>query len=296
MCAHHDDLNDDLSDIFGDASTFAKKALSNATSTVTYEDKCAACSGSGRFRSYTGRIVGDCFKCKGKGILRYKQSPEQREKARVAAGARRKAAAAETASKADTWLEGNPAEASWLREASAKGFDFATDMLASLSKWGAFTEKQEAAVRRGAANSAIRQAEWAARDAALLASAPTVDIARIEVALAAATASGLAWPKLRLADFVFSPAGASSRNAGAIYVKGHDGLYLGKIAGGKFARSRDCTDALEAGILAAAADPLAAAVAYGHQTGSCSCCGRKLTNKESVELGIGPICRDKWGF
>ena len=209
---------------------------------------------------------------------------------------RRPASPPVLAAKGDAWLAANPAEAAWLRSASAKGFDFATDMLASLSKWGNFTEKQEAAVRKATASSAVRQAEWAARDAAAAASRPSVDVVRIEMALAAATASGLAWPKLRLSDFVFSPAGAMSRNAGAIYVKGHDGLYLGKIAGGNFTRSRDCTDTLEAGILAAAADPLAAAVAYGHQTGACSCCGRKLTNKESVELGIGPICRDKWGF
>ena len=32
------------------------------------------------------------------------------------------------------------------------------------------------------------------------------------------------------------------------------------------------------------------------KTGNCSCCGRHLENKESVELGIGPICRSKWGL
>lgn len=26
--------------------------------------------------------------------------------------------------------------------------------------------------------------------------------------------------------------------------------------------------------------------------GSCSACGRRLENPESVELGIGPVCRD----
>lgn len=34
----------------------------------------------------------------------------------------------------------------------------------------------------------------------------------------------------------------------------------------------------------------------GRRTGTCSCCGRLLTNPESVELGIGPICREQWGF
>jgi hypothetical protein len=52
----------------------------------------------------------------------------------------------------------------------------------------------------------------------------------------------------------------------------------------------------EAQLLAIAADPLAAAVAHGKATGVCSCCSRELTNKVSIELGIGPICRAKWGL
>jgi hypothetical protein len=49
-------------------------------------------------------------------------------------------------------------------------------------------------------------------------------------------------------------------------------------------------------ILTAAADPLAAAVAFGRETGSCSCCGRELTVKASIERGIGPICAEKFGW
>lgn len=46
------------------------------------------------------------------------------------------------------------------------------------------------------------------------------------------------------------------------------------------------------------ADPLAAAVEYGHHTGSCCVCGRTLTDPKSIEAGIGPICGAKfrgWG-
>lgn len=46
----------------------------------------------------------------------------------------------------------------------------------------------------------------------------------------------------------------------------------------------------------AAADPLSAAVRYGRETGNCSCCGRELNNPESIRLGIGPICRAKFGL
>jgi hypothetical protein len=37
-------------------------------------------------------------------------------------------------------------------------------------------------------------------------------------------------------------------------------------------------------------DPLAYAVAYGRETGSCSCCGRELSDPISVERGVGPVC------
>ena len=43
-------------------------------------------------------------------------------------------------------------------------------------------------------------------------------------------------------------------------------------------------------------DPMAAAQAHGHDTGNCSACGRLLTNELSVEIGIGPICRGRWGI
>lgn len=39
-----------------------------------------------------------------------------------------------------------------------------------------------------------------------------------------------------------------------------------------------------------AADTRAAAIRYGMEIGSCSNCGRRLTNHISRELGIGPVC------
>ena len=35
--------------------------------------------------------------------------------------------------------------------------------------------------------------------------------------------------------------------------------------------------------------------ATGKPTANCSCCGIALTNDLSIALGIGPICREKWG-
>lgn len=40
----------------------------------------------------------------------------------------------------------------------------------------------------------------------------------------------------------------------------------------------------------------AAMLRYGREIGKCGHCGRTLTNPESREAGIGPICRGKMGF
>lgn len=64
-------------------------ALANAThdrkeiskGIATFEESCPSCRGSGVFRGYSGRIVGDCFKCKGTGKLSFRTAPETRAKA-----------------------------------------------------------------------------------------------------------------------------------------------------------------------------------------------------------------------
>jgi hypothetical protein len=122
-----------------------------------------------------------------------------------------------------------------------------------------------------------------------------IDVSAIATSFAAAHANKIKAPKLRLDTFVFSRAPDYGANAGSIYVK-EDGAYLGKVTAGRFYPSRDCDDPTKARIVAVAADPHKAAVAYGMRFGSCSCCGRELTNGVSVELGIGPICRDKFGW
>jgi hypothetical protein len=38
------------------------------------------------------------------------------------------------------------------------------------------------------------------------------------------------------------------------------------------------------------AGPKEAAIRYGHELGQCAVCGRELTNEDSREAGIGPIC------
>ncbi len=79
--------------------------------------------------------------------------------------------------------------------------------------------------------------------------------------------------------------------------EGYYGLqpkYLGKVTPNRL-DSRLTAD-VKSVILEAASDPLTAAVRYGKETGSCSCCGRDLTNPDSIAAGIGPVCREKYGL
>ena len=47
---------------------------------------------------------------------------------------------------------------------------------------------------------------------------------------------------------------------------------------------------------AIALDPMAAMAAYGHGTGKCGRCNRKLEDPTSIALGIGPVCINALGW
>lgn len=93
-----------------------------------------------------------------------------------------------------------------------------------------------------------------------------------------------------------------SRYPGAINVTGNQRQYddrpwYGRInLDGSFSRSRETTPAITAALEAFAADPLAAAAAYGKSLHSCCFCGINLTSAASKAAGYGPICAQKWGL
>jgi len=277
------DLPDDLGAIYSPPTKPAAP---------TFRQTCGKCNGKGRVTfGYTFIQSGTCFACKGKGFFEYRTSPEQRAKARAASQARKDRAQAETLARADEWRTANPIEAEWLETAAARGFDFAVSLSESLNKFGALTEGQLAAVRKCIVRDDERKAEHAKRTAA----APALTVEAIEVAFQSAKAAGIKWPKLRLDTFTFSPAGANSANAGAIYIKEGE-TYLGKVLGGKLLTSRDCDSETRDRIVTAATDPHAAAIAYGKRFGKCSICARELSDPASVERGIGPICAENYGW
>lgn len=263
---------------------------------LAYREDCKACRGTGQFTSWSGRVLGQCFKCKGQGFRMFKTNAADRAAKRAQAADRKVDRAAQALA---DFAAQHPAAWAWI-EGSRATFAFAQSMYDSIQGYGSLTEKQLAACERAAEKFAAAKLARETQRAETLAAAPVIDMTKIEAAFAAAASNGLKSLKLRIGNLVISPAKATSANAGALYVKSKgdfdSSTYFGKIMGGKFLKSRDCDAATEALIIAAATDPLAAAIAYGRETGSCSCCGRELTNKISIDLGIGPICRSKWGL
>lgn len=122
-----------------------------------------------------------------------------------------------------------------------------------------------------------------------------INVTKIAEAFDRAKKAGLKRPKVTFKSIQFSRAPDAGKNPGAIYVKrGED--YLGKIIAGRFHGSSSLDAATRAEITIIASDPSAAAKAHGLQVGWCSCCGRELTDPNSIAIGIGPICAEKYGF
>ena len=128
---------------------------------------------------------------------------------------------------------------------------------------------------------------------------PAYSFAGIVNAITEAQNRGLKRIVMRFADFIVKP----SKYQGKVYVFSHDkaenqwgtlsNVYLGWLTATETNLGEiDLINRVQS----VAADPYAAAQLYGQQTGRCSCCGKELTNKLSIELGIGPICREKFGL
>lgn len=284
-----DSMKDDLDAIFNAPIAVVKEI-------VWFEEKCKKCDGKGKVTiGWTFVRLASCFGCNGTGKLTFKTSPEQRARAKANTGTRKVKAVEDKAAQIQVWRDDNKAEAAWLDEAAGRGFEFAVSLSAALTKYGSLTEKQLAAVQKCAIASGERQLKWAAEKVEAASAAPAISVEAIEVAFAKAKASGIRYPRLRLDDYVFTPAPDSGKNAGAVYIKSGD-QYLGKILGGRLFATRECTQEASGRIVAASSDPHRAAVAYGQKFGSCAVCGRELTDHTSIERGIGPICAGKYGW
>lgn len=173
--------------------------------------------------------------------------------------------------------------------------------LRAMTDWNTFAVSLVAQHDAGKALS-LRQVEAAeamiakvAATRARQAATKAVDLSAVHQMFDAALKNGLKRPRFVFGSLRLSLAAETSRNAGAVYVK-LDGEYAGKVEGGVYKPVGAGNVATAQAIATIAADPLAAAVKHGRDTGQCACCGRTLTDPESVARGIGPICAEKWGL
>jgi hypothetical protein len=296
-----DDLNDFISaplrDKAGDlgripTSNHSKfdREVHGANREHAFKETCPKCGGSGRFTSWAGRPLGECFTCKGVGHKFFATSTETRAKNRDQIAQRKANAEVE---RVDAFAKAQPAVWAWI--VANPTFEFAASLGEKVRKYGSLTENQIAAVVRSIAKRDAVAAERAQQNAARVETAPVVASERLLEAFKTAFANGLKFPKLRLGGLVITKAKDNSSNPGALYVK-NGGEYVGKVVSGRFLCTRECPADVQGTVVSVINDPAAAAKASGLQTGSCSCCGRELTDPESVASGIGPICAKKWGF
>lgn len=244
---------------------------------------CPTCAGTGLYRGV--RVHQDkrhCFSCKGLGY--FKTDPRKLAANREKAAERKRAQKAADLANFDAQFPGVRA---FVMEAAAWS-SFAGSLAEQLNSRGMLSDRQVQSVR-----SMMAKAE--ARKAAKENGKADVDLTKIREMFETAVGNGYKRPTYRAEGVIISRAPNSGANPGALYIKNEDGAYRGKILGTTFMPTYGAEGTADA-LLAIAGDPLAAALKYGQRTGRCACCGKQLTNHTSIDAGIGPICKDKWGL
>lgn len=307
-----DPFDDDINDLIGGTlRPMQPEKPRTATAPYTgpqasqHTEACERCHGTGR---WTGRVRSfPCNACNGTGKRSFKTSAAQRAKGRETSARK----ATDKRIEQQAWRDAHRDVIEWLsataerqHERAHKGqsvWGFPISLNEAIAQYGSLTDPQLAAVRACMARDQERKAQWTAEatqrdqarpacDASLLTAA--FDKAKAFALARAPNATGVTALRLTIQSYTFSP---DKTNNGEVWARGANG-WLGKTEGGKFKRFRACSDADEKAILAICNDPGAAARAHGLATNNCACCGLPLTNPESVALGIGPVCRDKYGF
>lgn len=80
-----------------------------------------------------------------------------------------------------------------------------------------------------------------------------------------------------------------------------DNVYYGRISPeGVYHQSTRArlgsADVIYRFLVTLADDPQGVVAAFGHKTGACCLCGRKLEDERSTEVGYGPVCAKSWGL
>ena len=185
------------------------------------------------------------------------------------------------------------------QEESRKGNKFAFDLCMLETKGLFMSESQVSWVYKIAED--VRQL----RDEPKATKVRSSDASNILASLAEARAKGIKKPILRFQrangveiQLKYMSVG---KNAGGAWVTMNNDL-IGKIDdSGAFTftgkpYTNQLIDEVFDVIESAHNDIEGALRSYGKMTSRCGCCGIPLTNKKSIELGIGPICLDKFGL
>lgn len=252
---------------------------------------CQSCAGTGRYRGVrVHQQESKCFACNGVGSFATSHGDRMKARAKAADRKRSKLEEAQAATN-----EQHPGLVDFLRANTWS--EFLREMLDRYNTKGGFSDNMVDAIRRTQAKVEARQAEKQAQRAAEQAARTVaVDLSPVHAMFDKAQEAGLKKLVYRAEGLVLSLAKPGSANPGAIYVKTKGGEYLGKVLDRKFQANSATTDEHKKALDVIAQNPSKAAQEYGKRTGECSCCGRELTDPNSIAMGIGPICADKWGF
>lgn len=247
---------------------------------------CEHCAGSGKW--FHGR---KCHACNGRGYFQTSAVDRRKKRGQVQVNKVKKLAEA-----LELFEEQHPDLIKTL-VGMTEWNDFAKSLVEQATKRGTLSEKQIAAAERMIAKTKASRAARTAGREDVVASTDLVDLGPIRDMFEAAVENGHQKPTYRAEDLVVSRASGNSRNPGCLYVVADDGTYYGKItAEGVYYPTEASNNGVTGRLAIIAADPRGAAIRYGRKTGSCSCCGRQLTNSKSIEAGIGPTCAANFGL
>jgi len=136
--------------------------------------------------------------------------------------------------------------------------------------------------------------------------AAVVTLPRIRQMIEQASDAGLAYPKINLAAeggqrVRLIRAGTRSSRPGSITITDGkpygENTFFGRIdLEGGLHPSGKMTEEVQDFLIAFDTDPASLATAYGQRMGNCCFCRRDLSTAESVAVGYGPICADRYGL
>ena len=264
-----------------------------------FKETCAKCNGTGQWMvmNALGHMVprrnsegeSQCFECKGQGHRTFKTDRASREQARVKSAMRKDAKAKENVERAKECYSD---EIEFLQAREDRS-EFFASLLASLAKYGDFTEKQLESVRKAMERVALTSAQLSARTEVV---GSGISIINEKFAKAF---DKIKTPRLHMVTegdlrITIKPA---KKDHAILYVSDQCHEYLGKVQDGSFIPNlRTINETVQADIVKALGDPSSATIRYGRVTGCCGVCSRELTTTESIERGIGPVCAENYGL